>query len=314
MEYKDYYKILGVDKNADKTEIRKKYRELARRHHPDLNADDKNAAAKFGEISEAYEVLSDDEKRKKYDAIGAEWEQQATRGQGAPFDWTKYTPPGGGYGEARSGNWEDLFGDDQGFSDFFRNIFGQDFRGREEPSFAVKGRDYNAELSLTIEDAYKGGVKVLNLGDEQIRLTLKPGIRDRQTIKIKGKGGPGINGGENGDLFLTIHLLPHPEYRLQGTDLFKDIPVSVYSALLGTEMKVKTISGTFKIKISPETKNNTVLKLKGKGYPVYEKPGTYGDLFLRVDLELPEKLTEQEKKLLRELAALRNEHVEREKE
>lgn len=154
----------------------------------------------------------------------------------------------------------------------------------------------------------------MNLGDEQIRLTLKPGIRDRQTIKITGKGGPGINGGENGDLYLTILLLPHPEYRLQGTDLFKDIPVSIYSALLGTEMTVKTISGTLKIKINPETKNKTVLKLKGKGYPVYEKPGTYGDLFLRVDLELPEKLTEQEKELLRELAALRNENVERGKE
>lgn len=277
MEYRDYYKVLGADKKTGKAELKRKYRDLARRYHPDVNVTDKNAAVKFGEISEAYEVLSDDEKRKKYDDISAEWAQQKTSGQGAPFDWSKYAPPGNGNGEEPSGKWEDLFGNDPGSSDFFRNIFGQSFRGPEKARFAVKGRDYNAELSLSLEEAFKGGVRILSLGENEIRLTLKPGIRDRQTIKIKGKGARGINGAENGDLFLTFLLQPHPEYRLQGNDLFKDIPVSIYSALLGAEMEVKTISGTFKLKITPETKNKTVLRLKEKGYPVYGKPGTQGE-------------------------------------
>ncbi|GAB1483581.1 J domain-containing protein [Treponema sp.] len=305
MEYKDYYKILGVDKTIGKEELKKKYRELARKYHPDVNVTDKNAGVKFGEISEAYEVLSDDEKRKKYDEIGTEWAQQKTAGKESPFDWSKYASPGYGTGGGTAGNWEDLFGNDPGTSEFFRNIFGQGFRDRKNPQYAFKGQDYNAELSISLEEAFKGGVRVLNLGEEQIRLNLKPGIRDLQTIKIKGKGAPGTNGAENGDLFITFNLLPNTEYRLQGYDLFKDIPVGIYSALLGDDIEVKTISGTFKIKIKAETKDKTILKLKGKGYPVFEKPGSHGDLFLRVALELPEKLTEQEKKLIQELAALR---------
>jgi curved DNA-binding protein len=306
MEFKDYYKILGVEKTADKDELKKRYRKLAREYHPDVNITDKNAAVKFGEISEAYEVLSDDEKRKKYEALGTEWEGRKNAGQGEGFDWSKYAQPGAN----SPGDWEDLFGNDPGSSDFFRNIFGKASQGRGGARYAVKGRDYTAELSLHLEEAYKGGIKVLTLGERQIRLTLKPGIRDRQTIKIKGKGAPGINGAENGDLYLAFLLSPHPEYRLQGADLFKDISVGIYSALLGAVMEVHTISGTFKLTIPPETKNRTVLKLKGKGYPVYEKPGSHGDLLLRVALELPEKLTDREKNLVRELAVLRGEKVE----
>ncbi len=309
MEYKDYYKILGVKKTAGKDEIKKEYRKLARKYHPDVNVADKNAANKFGEISEAYEVLSDDEKRKKYDAIAADWERRKASGGGESFDWSKYTRQGAAYEQGGTQEWADIFGEDPGASDFFRNIFGRSFHSRDGRPFPLKGSDYTAELSLSLEEAYTGGTRIITVGDRQIRLTLKPGIRDRQTIKIKGKGAPGINGGENGDLYLTLPILPHPEYRLEGSNLYKDIPVSIYSAMLGATMEIKTISGTFKLKIPPETKNKAVFKLKGKGYPLYEKPGKNGDLYLRVILQIPENLTNREKTLIRELAALRNENV-----
>ncbi len=314
MEYKDYYKTLGVERTAGKDELKKQYRKLARQYHPDVNTTDKNAAAKFREITEAYEVLTDDEKRRKYDAFGSDWEQHQNSGQADTFDWSKYATRESGQEGASTQNWEDLFGGDSDPSDFFRTLFGQEFRSREGGRFARKGQDVDAELAISLEEAYEGGVKILSVGDKKIRLTLKPGIWDRQKIKIAGKGVSGNNGGENGDLYITFLIKPHPEYRLDGTDLFKDIPVSVYSALLGAALEVRTISGKFELKIPPGTKNGTILRLKGKGFPVYGKPGEQGNLFLRVVLQLPENLTSGEKKLWRELAALRNEKVQGEKE
>jgi curved DNA-binding protein len=313
MEYKDYYKVLGVEKSVGKEELRKKYRKLARQYHPDVNTTDKNAAVRFGEISEAYEVLSDDDKRAKYDALGSDWEQHRNTGQAENFDWSKYASPGAGQAGSQTRGWEDLFGGETTASDFFRNIFGQNFQGREGARFPRRGADLRAELVLSLEEAYQGGVRTLSVGESQIRLTLKPGIWDRQTIKIGGKGAPGGSGAESGDLYITFVLQPHPDYRLEGADLYRDIPVGVYSAMLGAALEVKTISGTFKLRIPPETKSGTVFRLKGKGFPVYDAPGKHGDLFLKVVLQLPEKLTAQEKKLVRELAALRHEKVGGEK-
>ncbi len=313
MEYKDYYKTLGVEKTAGKEEIKKQYRKLARQFHPDVNTTDKNAGLKFGEISEAYEVLSDDEKRRKYDAFGSDWEQHQKTGKADDFDWSKYASRENGQEENSARNREEFFGEDSDMSDFFRNIFGQRFQGQEGAPFARRGQDLSAELTISLEEAYEGGVRILNVGDSRIRLKLKPGIWDRQKIKIAGKGAPGTNGAAHGDLYITFLLQPHPEYRLDGADLFRDIPLSIYSAMLGTALEIKTISGTFELKIPPETKNGTVFRLKGKGFPVYDKPGTHGNLFLKVVLQLPEKLTAQEKKLVRELAALRNEKVGEEK-
>lgn len=313
MEYKDYYKTLGVEKTAGKDELKKQYRKLARKYHPDVNTTDKNAGAKFGEISEAYEVLSDDEKRRKYDAFGSDWEQHQNSGQAGDFDWSKYAAQGSGQ-EAPAQDWEDIFGNGADASDFFRTIFGSGFGGREGAKFPRKGQDLSAELTISLEEAYEGGVKILSLGDKNIRLTLKPGIWDRQKIKISGKGASGSNGGASGDLYITFLLQPHPEYRLEGKDLHMDLPLSIYSAMLGATLEVRTISGTFELKIPRETKNGTVLRLKGKGFPVYSKPGNHGDLFLRVVLQLPEKPTAKEKKLFRELAALRNEKVLADKE
>jgi curved DNA-binding protein len=315
MEYKDYYKILGVEKTAGKEELKKQYRKLARKYHPDVNTTDKNAGLKFGEISEAYDVLSDDEKRRKYDAFGSDWEQYQKGEKSEDFDWGKYarpgSPPGGGQAGNSTQSWEDLFGEDSGSSEFFRTIFGRAFRGAE---VARRGQDLSAELAISLEEAYSGGTRIITLGDRNIRLRLKPGIWDRQTIQIAGKGAPGANGGENGDLYITFLIRPHAEYRLEGTDLFKEMGLSIYLAMLGADFEIETISGKFELKIPPETKNGTVFRLKGKGFPVYGKPGKQGDLFLRVALRLPENLTAQEKRLFRELSALRNEKVEAEKE
>jgi curved DNA-binding protein len=311
VEFKDYYKILGVEKTAGKDQLKKQYRKLARTYHPDVNTTDKNAALKFSDISEAYNVLIDDDKRKKYDELGMDWEQHQTQNseQANSFDWSKYASRGNENEGTRSPKWEDLFGMGSGTSDFFKTIFGQEFRGRDGAQFASKGQDLNAELPLSLQEAYEGGTKVLSVGTSKIRIKLLPGIWDRQRIKIDGKGLPGANGAESGDLYITFLLKPDPEYRLDGVNLYKDIPLSIYSALLGSDQVVQTISGKFELKIPPGTKNGTVFRLKGRGFPIYGKSEGHGDLFLKMVLKLPEKLTEQEKALFRELAGIRQEKV-----
>jgi len=313
MEYKDYYKILGVEKTAGKDELKKQYRKLAHKYHPDVNTVDKDAGARFGEISEAYNVLSDDEKRQKYDLLGSDWEQRQNTDRPSGFDWSKYASPGSGEARGRAMNWEDVFGGGAGRSDFFRTVFGQEFGDAESAGFARKGQDLSAELTLNLKEAYEGGTRILSTGAGKLRIKLLPGIWDRQKIKIEGKGLPGYNGAANGDLFITFLLRPDPEYRLDGVNLFRDIPLSIYVAALGGDLVVPTISGNFELKIPPETKNGTVFRLKGRGFPVYGKPGQSGDLFLKMALKLPEKLTEREKVLFRELAAAKQENVEGEK-
>lgn len=312
MDYKDYYKILGLGKNVGKDELRKQYRKLARKYHPDVNTTDKNAGMKFAEISEAYEVLSNDENRKKYDALGSDWERYRNTDQTEGFDWSKYTASKGGQKKNSAPDWEDIFGDQTSASDFFSSMFGQASGNRWSARTGRGGSDLRAELAISLEEAFEGGVKIVTVGERNIRLKLKPGIWDKQTIHISGKGVPGTKETPNGDLYLTFAIKPQKEYRLEGVDLFHDIPVSVYAAMLGTVIRVKTISGTFNLTIRPETKNGTILKLKSRGFPVYGKPGIQGDLFLRVSIQLPEKLTAREKTLIRELATLRHEPVEAE--
>ena len=299
MDFQDYYKTLGVTPTATTDEIKKAYRKLAREHHPDVNPTDQGATARFAKLSEANEVLSDPEKRRKYDSLESDYNQHQSAAPGDPFDWTKYSS-----GAADAG--------DDDASEFFRNFFGQGFGARSNLRVPRRGHDLKASVTLTLEEAYHGGRKHFTVGDEPIGLLLKPGIWDRQSIKLAGKGAPGTHGGEAGDLYLTFLLEPHPDYRLEGTDLHRDLPVGLYAALLGASVEVKTISGTFQLKIPPETKNASVFKLKGKGFPVYDKPGTSGDLFLRLMVQLPEGLSEVEKKLLRELASLRNQSVGKE--
>ncbi|GAA4351836.1 J domain-containing protein [Hymenobacter saemangeumensis] len=306
MDYKDYYKVLGVDKSASTEQIKKAYRKLARQYHPDVNPNNAEAERKFKEVNEANEVLSDPEKRKKYDQFGADWQryQQAggARGgqPGGGFDWSQYTQgQGGDFGGSP-------FGDGADFSDFFSSLFGGMGGGRSAGgSRPGAGQDYQAEMELTLEDAYRGGPRMINVNGKSLRLTIQPGVADGQTIRLRDQGGPGRNGGPNGSLLITFRVAPDPRYARSGDDLTQDVPVSIYKAVLGGEQTVETLGGPVKIKLKPETANGTRLRLRGKGFPVYKQPGQFGDLYLRISLTLPQNLTEKELELFQQLAALR---------
>ena len=313
MEYKDYYKTLGVEKTATAEQIKKAYRKLARQHHPDVNPNDPESERKFKDVNEANEVLSDADKRKKYDQLGADWkryEQQGAGrgpagGRGAPgggggFDWGQYTQGGGGGGSSP-------FGEEGGdFSDFFGSIFGNMGGGGGRSARPGAGQDYQAELELSLEEAYQGGPRTITVNGKNLRLTVKPGVADGQTIRLRGQGGPGRNGGPDGALLLTFRLAPDARYARTGNDLTQDVPVDLYTALLGGEQTVATLGSPVKIKIKPETPNGTRLRLRGKGFPVYDQPGQSGDLYLRLTIALPQHLTDEEKALIEQLAALRS--------
>ncbi|NVO84022.1 DnaJ C-terminal domain-containing protein [Hymenobacter terrestris] len=303
MDYKDYYKTLSVDKKATQDQIKKAYRKLARQYHPDVNPNNAEAEQKFKEANEANEVLSDPEKRQKYDQLGADY-QRYQQGGGRPggsggFDWSQYSQGGGGAGGA------DPFGGAD-FSDFFGSMFGGMGGSGGGGSRPRAGQDYQAELELTLEDAYRGGPRTLTVNGKNLRLTIQPGVEDGQVIRLRDQGGPGRSGGPAGSLYITLHIRPDPRYARTGNDLTMDVPVALYTALLGGEQTVETLSGTVKINIKPETQNGTRLRLRGKGFPVYRQPDQFGDLYLRLSLNLPQHLTEQEKTLFRQLAELRS--------
>ena len=311
MEYKDYYKVLGIDKTATAEQVKKAYRKLARQHHPDVNPNDKNAEQKCKEINEANEVLSDPEKRKKYDQFGADWQRYqqqpggAGRGgqPGGGFDWGQYTQ-GGGNGSGGG----HPFGEDEDFSDFFGSLFGNMGGGRAGSGARPSaGPDYQAELELSLEEAYHGGPRTITVNGKNLRLVIQPGVTDGQTIRLRDQGGAGRNGGPKGALLITFRIQADARYARTGDDLTQDVPVSIYKALLGGEQTVETLGGPVKIKLKPETQNGTRLRLRGKGFPVYKQPGQFGDLYLRLNLMLPQQLTKQEKELIQQLAALRPE-------
>ena len=310
VDYKDYYKALGIEKTATAEQIKKAYRKLARQHHPDVNPSDQDAERKFKEINEANEVLSDPDKRKKYDQFGADWQhyQQQPGGgagrSGSPgggFDWGQYTQGQGGGG----GN---PFGEGEDFSDFFGSLFGNMGGGRAGGSGRpAAGPDYQAELELSLEEAYHGGPRTITVQGRNLRLTIQPGVYDGQTIRLRDQGGPGRQGGPNGSLLISFRIRPDARYARTGNDLTQDVPVSIYKALLGGEQTVETLSGPVKIKLKPETANGTRLRLRGKGFPVYKQADQFGDLYLRLTLTLPQQLTEAEMELFQQLAALRPE-------
>lgn len=316
MDYKDYYKILGVEKNATSEQIKKAYRKLARQYHPDVNPNDATAEQKFKEVNEANEVLSDSEKRQKYDQFGADYQRYqqaggpgAGRGAGG-FDWSQYTQGGGAGGFGGGSPFGDADGAD--FSDFFSSLFGGMGGGQPGGGRSTRpgaGGDYQAELELTLEEAYHGGPRTLTVQGKNLRITIQPGVADGQTIRLRDQGASGRNGGPNGSLYITFRILPDARYVRSGDDLTQDVPVSLYRALLGGEQTVETLSGAVKIKIKPESANGTRLRLRGKGFPVYREAGQFGDLYLRLNVQLPQNLTDQEKDLIRQLAKLRGEEV-----
>jgi curved DNA-binding protein len=325
MDYKDYYKALGVDKNATADQIKKAYRKLAREFHPDKNPGDAKAEARFKEANEANEVLSDPEKRKKYDQLGADYARYQQMGgrpgqrPGGPggFDWSQYTtqqqqrrPGGNPFGGMGPDPDDEGFGGG-GFSDFFSSIFGgMGGGGGARQRQPAKGRDYRANIQLPLQEAALGGPRVINLGPEaggSIRLTLKPGLRDGQTLRLKGRGAPAPGEGlPAGDLLLAFQLIDDPQYRLEGDDLHTDCAVSVYRLLLGGDETIATLGGgKVRVKIKPETQPGAVLRVRGKGYPRYGHEGEAGDLYVHLQAELPQHLTEKEKELLQQLAELR---------
>lgn len=292
MDFIDYYKILGVDKGANSQAIKTAYRKLARKFHPDLNPNDKDAKQKFQQINEANEVLSDPEKRKKYDQYGKDWKhadeiENANRQQQSSYS----------RGPQHS---EQQFDGD--FSDFFASMFGGAAGQGRSRQVKYRGEDFNAELQLNLIDAYTTQKQTLTVNGRQIRITIPAGIENGQTIKINGHGSPGKNGGPAGDLYITFSIANQPRFKRVGNDLFTTVDVDIYTAVLGGELTIETLSGKVKLNVKPETQNGTKVKLKGKGFPVYKHDGQFGDLFVTYNIKIPTDLTEKEKSLFKELS------------
>ena len=302
MEFIDYYKLLELDRSATKADIKKAYRKLARKYHPDLNPNDKQAQARFQQINEAHEVLSDPEKRKKYDEYGKDWQhaeqfEEAKRQQaaGGGFGGGFRGDPGQSY--SYSGNF-----DDDTFSDFFEQMFGG--RARAEGAHRgrhFKGQDFNAELQLRLSDVYESQKHTLTVNGKNIRLNIPAGVENGQTIKIKGHGGPGVQGGPKGDLYITFKILNDTSFRREKENLYANQQISLTTAALGGEIQVNTFRGKVKLKVKPGTQNDSKVKLKGKGFPKYKKEGQFGDLYITFKVKVPENLTSRQKELFEEL-------------
>jgi curved DNA-binding protein len=307
MTYKDYYKDLGVGKTATPGEIKKAYRTLANKYHPDKTNGDKSAEEKFKVISEAHEVLSDPVKRKKYDQFGADWKHYEEAGaQPGGFDWSKYASGHGGQTHRTSTNESDSMFTDEGVGDLFEMLFGQrSGQRRGKRSVVIKGEDLKTETTLSLEEAYHGTMRLIHLNGQMIKVTIKPGVADQQMLRIPGKGGEGLSGGPNGDLYLTVKIASHPEFRRKGHDLYCDLPVELYTAVFGGKTQIKTLKGKVTVNISKGTPNGKELRLRGLGMPVYAKKNEFGNLRVKVDILLPEHLSEEEMELFRKLAALR---------
>lgn len=289
----DYYKILEIDKSASDDDIKKAYRKLARKYHPDLNPNNKEAEGKFKEINEAKEVLSDPEKRKKFDQYGKDWKnadafEQAKQNKGQQ--------QGGSQQFYQSGDFNK-----EDFSDYFESMFG----GGRGSQTKFRGQDLNAEMSLKLSDVYKTQKQTITINGKSIRLTFPAGIENGQVVKLAGQGSPGINGGPNGDLFITFTIENDTKFRRDGNNLFATVDLDLYTALLGGEIVVDTFEGKVKLKISPETQNGTKIKLNGKGFPIYKKESQFGDLFITYQIKLPKNLSEKEIELISELKKIR---------
>ena len=312
MEYKDYYKILEVPRSADGKEIKKAFRRLARKYHPDVNKDDKAAEEKFKEINEAYEVLSDPEKRRMYDKFGNEWSRyQQAGGRPEDFDWSRWTgtaPGGGRPGYVQYGDLDDLqglFGG--GFSDFFQQLFGAGSTspfggGRSGYARSRKGQNYEQPVTITLQEAYQGTKRILQLQGRRLEVKIPRGATTGTRVRIAGAGAAGVRGGVSGDLYLVVEVQPDARFERRGDDLHTEVPVGLYVALLGGEVAVPTLSGrSVMLHIPPETQNGKVFRLRGKGMSHLGNVRQHGDLYARVQVQLPQHLTEKERQLFAEL-------------
>ncbi len=293
MAFIDYYKILQIDKKASADDIRKAYRKLARKHHPDLNPNDKEANKKFQQINEANEVLSDPDKRKKYDQYGENWQQAE--------QFEKANSGGAGRRQQREEpSYSGQFGEDQ-FSDFFESMFGSAGGGSRGAKF--RGQDYQAELRLSLRDAATTQQQTLTVNEKNIRITIPAGVANAQVIKLKGHGAPGVNGGPAGDLFITFIIGEDPVFKRLGDDLYIQAKIDLYTAVLGGDAMVDTLAGKIKIKVTAGTQNGAKTRIKGKGFPLYKKDGA-GDLYVTYAVTIPTQLTEAQTALFEQLSKL----------
>lgn len=289
MKFIDYYKILGISKTATEKEIKAAYRKLARKYHPDLNPDNKEAEAKFKEINEANEVLSNSENRKKYDRYGENWQRGEEYERAQQQQQSQYHSAQHGFSE-------------HDFSDFFESMFG----GRQSSSWqgrqaVFRGQDYHSDLHLDLKDVYTTHKQILTVNNKKIRLTIPAGVENGQVIKINGKGGAGLNGGPNGDLYIKFVINNRTDFKRDGNNLYTQVDLDLYTSLLGGEIIVDTFTDKVKLKIAPETQNGTKVRLAGKGFPIYKKEGKFGDLIITYNIKIPTNLSEKEKELFREL-------------
>ncbi|MDW8851066.1 J domain-containing protein [Flavobacterium sp. MMLR14_040] len=306
MDYIDYYKTLEVTKSATEAEIKKAYRKLARKYHPDLNPNDKEAEKKFKEINEANEVLSNPENRKKYDKYGKDW-QHADEFEKAGYDPNQQRSRQQSSSDFSGGDFSGFGGDFSGsdFSDFFNSMYGSSGRSSRGQA-KYRGQDFNAELQLDLASAYTTHKQNLAVNGKNIRITIPAGVENGQIIKIPGHGGPGANGGPNGDLYITFNIENNSDFKREGNNLYSDVDLDLYTAILGGEVYVNTFDGKVKIKVPEETQTGTKVKLKGKGFPVYKKENQFGDLYITYNVKTPTKLSQKEKELFAELAKIRN--------
>ena len=313
MAYIDYYQVLGVDKTASQDDIKKAFRRLARKYHPDLNPNDPTAKDKFQAINEANEVLSDPEKRKKYDEYGEHW-KHADEFEAQKHAHSQQANGFGGFGGAGgfstdgngtywySSDGQQFTGSRGGFSDFFEQMFGH--RAQDGGRTGFRGQDFHADLKLTLREAAHTHKQVLTVNGKNVRITIPAGVYNGQVIKLKGYGGEGMNGGPAGDLYLTFVIPDDPQFKRLGDDLYVDVAIDLYTALLGGEQLVDTLEGQVKLKVRPETQNGTKVRLQGKGFPVYKKEGEYGDLIVTYTVQLPVNLSEEQKVLFRKIQTM----------
>jgi curved DNA-binding protein len=285
MEFIDYYKVLGLQKSASPDDIKKAYRKLAKQYHPDANPNDATAKKKFQEINEANEVLSDPENRKKFDKYGKDWQHSEAYEQQARQQRQYSQQFGGG-------------DNDGGFSDFFSSMFGG---GGRRPTGKQKGQDLNANFQLNLTDVFKTHPQTITINGKNIRITIPAGTEDGQVIKLKGYGQASVNGGVAGDLFLTFKINNDTFFKRIGNDLQLVQEIDIYTALLGGEIELNTLHGKVKLKVKPCTQNNSKIRVKGKGFPVYKQEEAFGDLFVTYNVKIPNSLTEKEIETLTQL-------------
>src|SRR5512133_206714 len=296
MDFVDYYKLLGIEKTATPKEIKSAYRKLARKFHPDLNQNDKDAKRRFQQINEANEVLSDQDKRKKYDQYGKDW-QHSDQFENQKQNQQRYSAPGG--------ERYDTSPPEGDFSDFFESMFGRATSSGRNRQVKFRGEDYTAELQLDLTDAYTTHKQTLTVNGQKIRITIPAGIENGQTIKIPGHGGKGVNNGPAGDLYITFSIANHPRFKRLGNDLYATVDLDLYTAVLGGEITIDTLNGKVKLNVKPETQNGTKVRLKERGFPVYKNEGHFGDLFITYSIKIPTNLTEKQKKLFTQLSESR---------